>query len=71
LVIGLGEDCHLTVVLNDLIAVQDFLHDFVVRSWVREEWIQSASNKEREKSMGFNGVQGGMANAVDNNQRTP
>lgn len=33
--------------------------------------IQSASNKEREKSMGFNGVQGGMANAVDNNQRTP
>jgi hypothetical protein len=31
--------------------------------------IQSASNKEREKSMGFSGVQGGMQNAID--QKTP
>jgi len=31
--------------------------------------IQSASNKEREKSIGFQGVASGMANAVD--QKTP
>jgi hypothetical protein len=27
--------------------------------------VQSASNKEREKNMGYNGVNGGMANVVE------
>jgi len=35
----LGEDCKSSIVLEDLIAIQNLLNDFVIWSWMRKEWV--------------------------------
>lgn len=39
LAMPLRENGKLSIVLHYLVAVQDFLDDLVVRSWVLEEWV--------------------------------